>query len=296
MRVTQDYSVQSLLRQVNRTRERINLLQRNLSTGKRINQISDDPSHIETVLRYRKMLKMNSRFEENIQNASEFLGFTSNALDESADIIAKVKELTIQGVDSTSPEEFQAFVEQFNEMLQKLTDVANTQFKGRYIFGGKNVKTAPFTLAPDLSSVTANPEGVTGQVKTELGRGMIDPYNISGQEAFQSQVDIFQTLIDLRDAFAAQDSTAIRNLMPDIDASMNQVLDANTRAGAKINRYELLLAQYENEDLRLQEYLSGVEDTDIPRAIVELQGQQTSLETSLKTLAQTVGISLVDFI
>lgn len=296
MRVTQNFSIQSLLRQVNSTRERISVLQRDLATGKRINQISDDPAQIESVLRFRGLLKLNSRFEENINNASEFLAFTSESLTDSADTLIRIKELTIQGIDSIGDDEFQAFVAQFDELVQKLVDVANTRFKGRYIFGGANVDAAPFTLAPDLSAVTTNPDGVAGSLKVELGQGKIDQYNISGEEAFLKNVDVFQTVIDLRNAFANRDSAAINNLIPQVDNALDQILEANTRAGARLNRFDLLNQQYTNEDVRLQEFLSNVEDTDIPRTILDLQGEQTALETALRTLSNTVGISLVDFI
>ena len=296
MRITQNYSIQSLLRQVNNTRERINILQRNLATGKRINQISDDPANIESVLRYQEMLKINQRYEENINNVVEFLTFTSNALNDSADIIAKVKELAIQGVDSNGADEFQAIVEQVDELLQKLVDVANTRFKGRYVFGGANVSTAPFTISADLSTVTANPQGIDGKLKVEITHGRRDTYNITGQEAFLKNNNIFKVIIDLRDALVNQDIPAIQNSLPELDSSLDQVLEANTKVGAKINRYELLLFQYQDEDIRLQEFLSEIEDTDIARTVVDLQGEQTALETALKTLAQTVNISLVNFI
>ncbi len=296
MRITQSYSIQSLLRQVNNTRERISLLQRNLATGKRINQISDDPANIESVLRFRGMLQLNHRYEENLNNTIEFLTFTSNALNESADILSNIRELAIQGVDSTSADEFQAITVQVNELLQKAVDVANTKFKDRYVFGGSNVTTAPFVLAADLSTVTANPQGINGKLKAEIGSGRFDAYNVTGQEAFLENKNIFTTIITLRDALVNQDVPAIQNVISELDEALDQVLQANTRAGARINRYELLLSQYQDEDLRVQEFLSRIQDTDIAQSIVDLQGEQTSLELALKTLSQTVNISLVNFI
>ncbi len=296
MRITQNYSIRSLLRQVNNTRERISILQRNLATGKRINQISDDPANIESVLRFRRMLQLNHRYEENLNNTIEFLTFTSNALNDSADILSRIRELAIQGVDSTSPDEFQAITEQVNELLQKGVDVANTKFKDRYIFGGSNVTTAPFSIASDLSTVTANPQGINGDLKAEIGSGRFDAYNITGQEAFLENKNVFNTIIALRDALVNQDVPTIQSLLPELDTALEQVLQANTKAGARINRYELLLSQFQDEDLRVQEFLSGVQDTDVAQSIVDLQGEQTSLEVALKTLSQTVNTSLINFI
>jgi len=296
MRVTQSYSTKSLLRQINNTRERISTTQRDLASGKRLNQISDDPENIEAALRFRMMLKYNTQFEKNINNATEFLTFASNALNDSADIISNIKELTIQGIDSTNNEEMDAIARQLDELVQELVDAGNTRFKGRYVFGGANVTSPPFTIAADLSAVTVNPEGIDGDLEAELGQGNIDQYNITGQDAFLGNVDTFQTIIDLRDAFVNRDTTAINNLIPDIESALDQTLEANTRAGAKINRYESLLSQYQDEDLKLNEFLSDIEDTNFPEAILQLQGDQTALETALRALSRTVNVSLVDFI
>ncbi len=295
MRITQNYSINSLLRQVNLTRERINAYQRNLATGKRINRISDDPEKIETVIRYKRMLKFNERFQNNIGAALDFMYFTSETLDQSANVIARIKELTVQGVDSVNQDEFDAFAKQIDQLTRKLVNLANTRFKDRYIFGGANTGKPPFTLAPDGSRVDPNPEGIDGALKVELGDGKVEQYNITGEEAFNSDVDIFGTLIALRDAFSNQDTATISSLIPELDRALDQLTEANAKVGAKINRFELMEEQYRNENLRLQEFLSKVQDTDMAKTITDLQLEQTALETALRALAQTVNISLVDF-
>ncbi len=295
MRITQNYSINSLLRQVNLTRERINVYQRNLATGKRINRISDDPEKIETVIRYKRMLKFNERFQNNIGAALDFMYFTSETLDQSANVIARIKELTVQGVDSVNQDEFDAFAKQIDQLTRKLVNLANTRFKDRYIFGGANTGKPPFTLAPDGSRVDPNPEGIDGALKVELGDGKVEQYNITGEEAFNSDVDIFGTLIALRDAFSNQDTATISSLIPELDRALDQLTEANAKVGAKINRFELMEEQYRNENLRLQEFLSKVQDTDMAKTITDLQLEQTALETALRALAQTVNISLVDF-
>jgi flagellar hook-associated protein 3 FlgL len=296
MRITQDYSIQSLLTQVNNTRDRISTLQRNLATGKRINQISDDPGGVETALRYRSILKFNAQYQKNINEAREFLIFTSNALEDSSDIITTIKELTIQGIDSTGTDEFDAIVQQLDELIAEFVDTANTKFKNRYVFGGSNVTTEPFLLSPDYSAVIVNPEGVDGEIKTELGAGNVDSYNITGQEVYLENSNVFQTLLDVRTAFVNRDTTTLSGLIPDLDDALDQVLSASTKAGAQVNRLDLLLQNYQNEDLRLQEFLSSVEDTNMPETIVSMQMEQTALQTALETLAKTVNISILDFI
>lgn len=295
MRVTQNYSINSLLRRVNQSRERIYLLQRNLATGKRINRISDDPEQVESVLRFRKLLKLNQRFEGNLKNALDFMGITSQALDDAVNVLSHVKEITIQAVDATNDDEWSAYAKQVDQMLKQLVDVANTRFKNRYIFGGTQTGTVPFVLAPDGSAVTANANGIDGELKTEIGEFIIEDYNISGQETFYGGVDVFQLLIDLRDAMNSQDISTVQGFIDSLDDAADQIMQQNSLLGAKMNRFEMFLQQYQTQDVKLQELLSDIEDTDMAKAISELQIHETGLNTALQVLARTLNISLVDF-
>ncbi len=295
MRVTQNYSINSLLRRVNQSRERIYLLQRNLATGKRINRISDDPEQVESVLRFRKLLKLNQRFEGNLKNALDFMGITSQALDDAVNVLSHVKEITIQAVDATNDDEWSAYAKQVDQMLKQLVDVANTRFKNRYIFGGTQTGTVPFVLAPDGSAVTANANGIDGELKTEIGEFIIEDYNISGQETFYGGVDVFQLLIDLRDAMNSQDISTVQGFIDSLDEAADQIMQQNSLLGAKMNRFEMFLQQYQTQDMKLQELLSDIEDTDMAKAISELQIHETGLNTALQVLARTLNISLVDF-
>lgn len=296
MRVTQNYNIHSLLREVNQSRERIYNLQKNISTGKRINTISDDPYNIEAVMRFRSLIAKNENFKENISNAIDFMEMTSKSLNDIGDLLAQIKELAVQGVDSTSDEDFQAYATQVNELLQELVGQANARFKERYLFGGSNVSEAPFSIDADLTSVTTNPNGIEGKLQVELGEGKIDQYNVTGQEVFFSGVDVFQTVIDLRDAFQNEDSAQISTLIDELDRSLDQVLQVNAKVGAKINRYDLLTSQYDSESVRLKSFLSKVEDTDMIRAVSDLQTEEIALQTALKVLAESVNLSLVDYL
>jgi len=295
MRVTQNYSINSLLHRINQSRERIYLLQRNLATGKRINRISDDPEQVESVLRFRKLLKLNQRFESNLKNALDFMSITTQALDDAVNVLTHVKEITIQAVDGTNNDEWSAYAEQVDQMLKQLVDVANTRFKNRYIFGGTQTGTVPFVLAPDGSAVTVNADGIDGELKTEIGEFIIEEYNVSAQETFLGGVDVFQLLIDLRDAMNSQDISTVQGFIDSLDEAADQIMQQNSILGAKMNRFDMFLQQYQSQDVKLQELLSDIEDTDMAKAISDLQLHETGLNTALQVLARTLNISLVDF-
>ncbi|GAB4380490.1 MAG: flagellar hook-associated protein FlgL [Calditrichia bacterium] len=296
MRITQNYSINSLLERINDARERIYTLQRNLATGKRINTLSDDPENIEAVLRYKKLLKTQEKFQQNIGNALDFMYISSQALDDAAQTLAHAKELALKGINNTDNDAWAGLAEQVNQLLKEMVDISNTRFQDRYVFGGTFTSQKPFQLSADETAVISNPNGVNGHLKIEYGVHAVEQYNITGQDAFLQNVDVFQVLIDLRDALTAQDVGGIQGVLDKLDQATNQIIQQNGALGGLIQRFELYLEQYQNQEAKLQEFLSRVEDTDMAEAISELQLQETGLNAALEVLARTLNISLMDFI
>ncbi|MFZ0389608.1 MAG: flagellar hook-associated protein FlgL [Calditrichia bacterium] len=296
MRITQNFSIGHLLQSVNSSRERIDTLSRNLATGKRINRISDDPGDISRLLQFKKSMKWNTRYGENLKNALDFMTMTSQSLDDAAGIMGQLKELAVQGADSLSGDEWTAFAEQTDQLLQEMVDLANTRFKDRYIFGGSNTGREPFLLSADGSQVTVNAHGVDGRLKAEIGYHQIESYNITGSAAFLDGTDLFQTIIKLREGFQTHDKDVVQGILEDLESGHSQLLQQNTEIGAKINRFELMLEQNVNQGMKLQELTSAVEDTDIAEAISNMQMEETGLQSALQVLSKTLNISLADYL
>lgn len=57
--------------------------------------------------------------------------------------------------------------------------------------------------------------------------------NISGNDVFTKNVDIFQTLIDLKDALNGNDPDQVRTLSDNLDASSDQIIIAQSQVGAQ---------------------------------------------------------------
>jgi flagellin-like hook-associated protein FlgL len=77
-----------------------------------------------------------------------------------------------------------------------------------------------------------------------------------------------------------------------LDNLSNQIADF----GARANRIEVQSMLYVNLDLAARENLSEKEDTDMLKTIMELKGKQTAYEAALSAAAQTMQLSLMDFL
>lgn len=134
-------------------------IQEKLSTGKRINRPSDDPSGARKVLGLKAEELKFQQFSENAEVAKERMNYTFNSLENIQEILTKIKELGIQGSnDEIGQSERKVISNEMNELLESVLQYSNTDNGGRFIFAGTKTSTIPFSATRDsfgkISSVT----------------------------------------------------------------------------------------------------------------------------------------------
>ncbi|MEN6460748.1 MAG: flagellar hook-associated protein FlgL [Syntrophomonas sp.] len=177
MRVTNSMMVNDLKRNLNTNMEHLNNLQEQMSTGRKINKLSDDPAGLVKSLRLRTNITEGQQYQTNISGATSFMETTDAALQSINDIMQRVRELTVKaatGTNDTSAN--QAISEEISQLEEQLQMVANSTYGSKYIFGGTNVTEAPYQ------------DGVwTGNDKAlqlEIGQGVTLPINIPEMKEF----------------------------------------------------------------------------------------------------------------
>ena len=100
-RIAQESLNRTALSNINLNYKKIQETQEKLSSGKRINRPSDDPSGTRKVLGLKAEEFQVQQFLDNTETAKEQINFTSNTLESIQDIFSKIKELTIQASNDT---------------------------------------------------------------------------------------------------------------------------------------------------------------------------------------------------
>ncbi len=302
MRITNNMLSRIFLLNLEKNATRLIQTQERLSTGRRINRPSDDPIGTSKALNLRFLEKQNLQYQKNIEDASSWLNFNDSALGDLQTALIRAKGIAIQGSDSTlNDEDRKALAQEVNQILEHILSMANSKFKGKYIFGGTETTTPPYTVTRDgttgeITAVAPNPAGLDGEMKREIGSGVQISINISGDDVFTKDVDIFQTLIDLRDALNGNDPDQIRASLDDLDTSSDQLIVAQSQMGAKANRVETALSWLQDENLNIVKLLSDTEDADMIKEIGNLQQQQVVYQSSLALGGRILLPSLIDFI
>jgi len=302
MRITNNMLSRIFLLNLEKNATRLIQIQERLSTGRRINRPSDDPIGTTKALNLRLLEKQNEQYQRNIEDASSWLNFNDSALGDLQTALIRAKGIGVQGSDDTlNEEDRKALAQEVNQILEHILSMANSKFKGKYIFGGTETTTPPYAATRDgttgeITAVASNPAGLDGEIIREIGPGVTISINISGNDVFTKDVDIFQTLIDLRDALNGNDPDQVRTLLDNLDTSSDQIIIAQSQVGAKANRVEGALSWLQDENLNIVKLLSQTEDADMLKEIGDLQQQEVIYQSALALGGRILLPSLIDFI
>jgi len=292
MRITHNMSVSNFLLNINRTRERIDDLQVQIASGKRVAKPSDDPYEISSIQRLSSLIEHTEQYQQNVGEGNVMLLATENALDQAHGVLVEIKEILVAATNGIhQADTFRTFGEQVGQKLNHLIDIANTRFNGKYLFGGTQTLTKPYTLG---ATVTANPAGISGNIQLDIMDGTKQTINISGEEAFQGAT-ILDLIRQIRDTLQSG-SQPTSAQMDQLDDAIDHVLEMTGKAGAMVQQLNAVEGQLERQQLELKQLLSLKYDTDTAEAIVKLKQQELALEAALNAGASILQKSLLDFL
>ena len=257
-----------------------------ISTGKKIVNLSDQPWATSELHQLRRGIQDQNHYEDASNRSMSLLATTEYALTSSIDIVDRARMLSIQlGSDTYSAEERGAAAQEVLFLKEHLLDVANTEFNGRYVFSGAAYDTASYDATFAYAGSTSSSDiDISSTRSVEVG--------YVGSDVFQGSVDIFQTLDDFATALSADDGIAIRDLIDDFDDGLDQLDVVRTGVGTNSKRAMDMIDLTQSLQVELQGRLSSVEDVDIAQALTEFSLLQTQYEINLQLTSKTRTFSL----
>ncbi|HSB68412.1 MAG TPA: flagellar hook-associated protein FlgL [Candidatus Methylomirabilis sp.] len=300
MRVTENGLASQVLGNITNAYGKLTKVQEQLATSKRINRASDDPLGSSLVLRFQAARASLEEFQRTTDAGQEFLENTATALARVTDVLGQARQIAIQGSNDWLSGTRGPLAEEVNELLEEMVSVSNTRFADRYIFGGTETTTPPFSVTRDaagkITAVTPNPQGINGTVNTEVAEGVRIRTNMPGDQAFTQTVDLFATLISLRDALSADDTPGIAAALAPLTNGTTQLNNVSGVVGVAVQRLEAVRTRNQDDLTRIEKLRSGVQDADIAELYLEMQKQQNAFEASLAAGAKALQMSLLDFL
>ncbi len=145
MRITNSMMTQSVIRNINDNMQRLSDAQQETSTGLEIQEASDDPIAATKTLQYRSYIATIEQYQSNAADATSWMKVTSDTLDSLTDAVQQIRDLTAQAsTDVLTESELAKISVAVSELKSNVVELLNTQYAGRYIFGGYATDEAPY--------------------------------------------------------------------------------------------------------------------------------------------------------
>jgi flagellar hook-associated protein 3 FlgL len=291
-----DPASEHFLNALSRLQERLATVQRQLSSGLRIERASDAPDRVYDVI-YRQsqiqhssqLLKNMARLQASVEAADASLAQAVSVLEEA--IVTGAKALNTN-LDAAS---LPALAEEARSHHEALVRLSLTTAEGRFVFGGDDSQQAPYQIN------AANPNGVD-RLSTAPATKLVMDFDGSrflagrtAQEIFDhrnpddslAQDNAFAAVHELRTAIEAGDTAAIEASLEKLHAAHSYLNRQFSFYGSVENRISASITQMQQAEVRMKSELSEIRDTDVAAAAVQLAEIQTSIEAALRAQGST---------
>jgi flagellar hook-associated protein 3 FlgL len=298
MRVTNEMMIGNAL---NRLHTRLGAYERahsQLATGKRILAPSDDPSGMSRAFGLRAAQKGREQEARNASDAKAWLNTADSQLQAAGERLHRARDLMVRGASDADMGERNAIAQELQSIRDDLAGIANSQHRGRPLFGGQGE--SPVVTQDGGGWSFADNPGAGDAVTRRLGDAERVTINVTAREAFtfagdDGDTDVF-ALLDGAIAALRDPSGDVGSHLAGVDAARASVNGALAKVGATTNQVESAQRRTTDTLLTLRGELAEVEDVEIATAIMDLQVQEVAYEASLAALARALPPSLVSFL
>lgn len=329
MRVGENTTLNTVRDSLARSRLRMNELQKQNATLKRVNAPSDDPVGNVKLMSIRNEGLDNEQFERNANLAKTFLNYTDSSLEEITNLLGRAKELAIGQASSAAngAESRMMVAEEVRNILNEVTAIANRRLGDRHIFAGYMTHTQPF-------DDNLQYRGDDGNIMVEVQKDVFIGMNIPGKEVFLGKnpqplfkpepwtpwhageepegykppprelaspvpgtsENLFDTLEALRVGLMTNDVDQIRSTLEPLDRISNRVITTRAQVGARTAGIDSAIANMGKKNVFNAELQSGIEDADVIQVVSDMAREESVLRASLQASNKLIQPTLLEFL
>lgn len=287
-RITYGMTAATSLRGLQAGLGRVQELQEQLSSGRRLQRPSDDPVAAAASMRLRSAKVADEQYQRNSDQAMGRLTVTDSALTALSDRVRAVRELMVASHNGAlNADGRTALAGQVSALRAEVVSLYNTTYLDRPVFGG----TVPGRLAVDPA--TGGYLGNDAPVEVRVSADATMRTDVPGTGA---AADVLPAVLDAVALSVASSTGATTADFAALDGAFSQIQRALGDVGARTQRLENTRSSVETHRLDLVSRISENEDVDLPETIMNLQSQQVGYQAALGATAKVLQISLLDFL
>ncbi|WP_304226147.1 flagellin [Gracilinema caldarium] len=242
-----------------------------LSSGQRINRAGDDASGLAVSEKMRGQIRGLNQAQRNIENGVSFIQTTEGYLQETQDILHRIRELSVQSANGiyTDEDRMQIQVE-----VSQLVDEIN-RIASHAQFNGMNILTGAFARNSTVNRIMQFQVGANMDQNERVYIGTMTAQAL-GLQGAQGDAGI----ISLSNPEGANQAIGV------VDSALKQVSKQRADLGAYQNRFEMAAKGVAVAAENLQASESRIRDVDMASEMVNYTKNQILSQAGTAMLAQ----------
>jgi flagellar hook-associated protein 3 FlgL len=277
--------------------ERLAAAQRQVSSGHRINDLSDDPVGASSVVQQQSAIARIDAYTAASDSASSRLTVADSVLSDLIDTITAAQTTVVgaQGSEVTATQA-DAAVQQLGALRDAVLSDMNTQVNGTFLFGGTNVLAQPYVQLAGGAVSAYQGNAATASVGVDASRSV--PISFDGGQILQGAdpADLFSTFASLATAITNRDSVGMSQGLAALKRAFDRATVAQTAVGNALNTIDSATTQRVTARNDAAARLSKVQDADMASAITEMTSAQNAYSAALGAFATVNKLSLMDYL
>jgi Bacterial flagellin N-terminal helical region./Bacterial flagellin C-terminal helical region. len=240
-----------------------------LSSGYRINRAGDDAAGLSISEKMRAQIRGLQKASKNAQDGISLIQTAEGALNETQDILQRMRELAVQAANDTNVTvDRQALQKEVDQLIDEIDRIAdNTEFNGMKLLNGEFKDKVFHVGANKDQRITVTIDSMKSEATNINVKGL----DISSKS-------------DETDESSAADKA--NNAIETIEKAIEQVSTARSNLGAIQNRLEHTISNLNNTAENLQAAESRIRDVDMAEEMVNYSKNVILQQAAMSMLAQ----------
>lgn len=318
MRITQKNIQRAYLNNLHRNMKQLATSNERMSSGRRLNRVSDNVSDAQRALTVRDKLQRSEQYLRNIDKLQLDLSGQETSLMQMNEIIARAQSLLVNAKsDTNGPSERTILAKELDYLSESIVQLMNVQGVDRPVFAGIDGKT-PIVLGDGAVSIHSldvdtlvSPE-ITGQY-IDIGLGLqFNGDNVKESSVVRSDTspleilgygvdngtpnNLIRVFQELSKGLKNNDLSGFESLSKKVSSAHDRLLVSLTDLGARNAYLDNTKNRMEIDQLQLTEMQSKLEAVDIESELILNKSLELTWQVSLQLGSKVLPMSIFDFI
>jgi flagellar hook-associated protein 3 FlgL len=293
-RITTLMTTNSILGEINQAQNALANTEQELSSGKTINEPSDNPYGASLAVQLNGQLSQLKDYNNNIIDGQAWTQTATSALNSIQQSVQRAQELVTEAGNGTMSQSDLADIgDEINQLVSGIQSDANTQYNGQYVFSGSATSTPPYDSS-------GNYQGSTTMVTRQIGPNSTATVSVdlSSVLGTSSSTGLLSQLTNIANQLTSGSGTSALNTtdLTQLQNGLNSLSTLQTQLGTTTDQLTMASSTISDMQTSVTSDLSNDEDANMATTETTYSNEEAAFQAALQAGAQIVQTSLMNFL